>query len=71
MANFQNLTMYELGNDDGSVITLGQLRQFITETCQNLSDNTPIIINVAIAEEPVVPCIQILADESSIEFYNF
>lgn len=71
MNNFQNLAMYELGNDNCSVITLGQLRQFVIETCKNLSDNTPIMLNAEIAEEAVVPCIQILADESSVEFYNF
>lgn len=63
--------MYELGNDDCSVITLGQLRQFLNETCQSLSDETPIMLNAEIAEEPVVPCVQILADEESVEFYNF
>lgn len=63
--------MYTLGNDDCSVVTLGQLRQFLNETCQSLPDETPIMLNAEIQEEAVVPCIQILADEESVEFYNF
>lgn len=63
--------MYTLGNDDCSVVTLGQLRQFLNETCQSLPDETPIMLNVMIQEKAVEPCILILADEESVEFYNF
>lgn len=64
--------MFELGNDDASVITLGQLRQFLNETCRSLSDDTPIELNAIMDEHnAVVPCIQVLADDDSIEFYNF
>ena len=71
MSDSQALAMYELGNDDCSVITLGQLRQFINETCQNLPDRTPILLNVASEEDPISECVQILADADSVEFYNF
>lgn len=60
-----------LGNDDASTITLGQLREFITETCRSLPDDTPIMFNCTFGEEAVVPCIQVLADKESVELYNF
>lgn len=63
--------MLELGHDDISVLTLGEVRQFFNEDCLSLPDSTPIMLNAAIEHEPVVPCIQILADKESIEFYNF
>lgn len=63
--------MLELGHDDASVLTLGELRRFLNENCLSLPDNTPIMLNAAIEHEPVVPCIQILADDESVEFYNF
>lgn len=63
--------MFILVNDDASVIKLGQLRQFLNETCRSLSDSTPITINSVTGDNVVVPCIQILADEESVELYNF
>lgn len=62
--------MKELNNNT-NVITLGQLKQFLNETCKELSDDTPIMLNTTIEDEPIVPCIQVLADEESIEFYNY
>lgn len=67
----QEHPMFELGNDDASVIKLGQLRQFLNETCRSLPDSTPITINSVTGDDVVVPCIQILADKESVELYNF
>ena len=67
----QNNPMFILGNDDASVLNLGKLRQFLNETCQSLPNNTPIILNCSIGENSIVPCIQVLADKESVEFYNF
>ena len=67
----QKHSMFELENDDASVLHLGQLRCFLNETCRSLPDNTPIMLNCTIGEEAVVPCIQVLADEESVELYNF
>ena len=63
--------MFELINDDVSVIKLGQLRWFLNETCRSLPDSTPIMLNCTVVEEAIVPCIQVLADKESVEFYNF
>ena len=63
--------MFSLINDDISVIKLGQLRWFLNKTCRSLPDSTPIMLNCTIGEEAVVPCIQVLADEESVELYNF
>ena len=63
--------MFSLINDDVSVIKLGQLRWFLNETCRSLPDSTPIMLNCTVGEEAVVPCIQVLADEESVELYNF
>ena len=67
----QNNPMFILGNDDASILNLGQLREFLTETCRSLPDNTPIMLNCMNGEESAVPCIQVLADEESVELYNF
>ena len=67
----QNNSMFTLGNNDASVLNLGQLREFVNETCRSLPNNTPIMLNCISGEEPIVPCIQILADEESVELYNF
>ena len=67
----QEYPMFELGNDDASVLHLGQLRWFLNETCRSLPDSTPIMLNCTVGEEDVVPCIQVLADEESVELYNF
>ena len=63
--------MFELINDNVSVIKLGQLRWFLNETCRSLPDSTPITINSVIGDNIVVPCIQVLADKKSVELYNF
>ena len=63
--------MFELINNDVSVIKLGQLRRFLNETCRSLPDSTPIMLNCTVGEEAIVPCIQVLADEESVELYNF
>lgn len=64
--------MKELANNDGDVITLGQLREFITKDCIYLPADTPIMLNaIPDNNEAVVPCVQVLADEDSVEFYNF
>ena len=63
--------MFELINDNVSVIKLGQLRWFLNETCRSLPDSTPIMLNCTVREEHLVPCIQVLADEESVELYNF
>lgn len=60
--------MFELINDNISVIKLGQLRWFLNETCRSLPDSTPIMLNCTIGEETVIPCIEVLADEESVEF---
>ena len=52
-------------------VLLGKLRQFLNETCQSLPNNTPIMISCSIGENSIVPCIQVLADEESVELYNF
>ena len=67
----QEHPMFELGNDDASVLHLGQLRWFLNETCRSLPDSTPIMLNCTVGEEDVVPYIQVLADEESVELYNF
>ena len=67
----QTSPMFELGNDDASVLHLGQLRWFLNETCRSLPDSTPIMLNCTVGEEDVVPCIQVLADKESVEFYYF
>ena len=67
----QEHPMFILVNDDASVIKLGQLRQFLNETCRSLPDGTPITINSVTGDNVIVPCIQILADEESVELYNF
>ena len=67
----QNNPMFVLGNDDASILNLGKLRQFLNETCQSLPNNTPIMLNCSIGENSIVPCIQVLADKESVEFYNF
>lgn len=61
--------MFTLNNDDRSIITLGQLRQFLNKTCRSLPDNTPIKLSI-IAEEFVKPCVEILADKESVELYS-
>ena len=60
--------MFELINDNVSVIKLGQLRWFLNETCRSLPDSTPIMLNCTIGEEAVIPCVEVLADEKSVEF---
>ena len=67
----QEHPMFELGNDDASVLHLGQLRWFLNEICRSLPDSTSIMINSCIEENDIVPCIQVLADKESIELYNF
>ena len=67
----QNNPIFVLGNDDANILNLGKLRQFLNETCRSLSDSTPIMLNCTVGEEDVVPCIQVLADEESVELYNF
>ena len=67
----QERPMFELENDDASVLNLGQLRWFLNETCRSLPDSTPIMLNCTVGEEDLVSCIQVLADEESVEFYNF
>ena len=67
----QEHPMFELRNDDASVLHLGQLRWFFNETCRSLPDSTPIMLNCTVGEEAVAPCIQVLADEESVELYNF
>lgn len=61
----------ELSNEDASVITLGQLRAFINNDCAELSDDTPCMLNCIIEDKVVVDCTQVLADEESVEFYNY
>lgn len=63
--------MFELGNDDATVLHLGQLRWFLNETCRSLPDSVPIMLTAVIKNNPTVPCVQVLADEESVEFYNF
>lgn len=63
--------MFILQHDDASVLTLKDLRDFLNEDCANLPDDTPIMLNAEIKDEPIVPCIQVLADEESVELYNF
>lgn len=67
----QNNPMFVLGNDDASVLNLGKLRQFLNETCRSLPNSTSIMLNCSIGENSIVPCIQVLADKESVEFYNF
>ena len=62
--------MFSLINDDVSVIKLGQLRWFLNETCRSLPDSTPIMLNCTIGEKAVIPCIHVLADKESVDFYS-
>ena len=61
--------MFTLNNDDRSIITLGQLRQFLNKTCRSLPNNTPIKLSI-LAEGFVDPCVEILADKESVELYS-
>ena len=61
--------MLTLNNDDRSIITLGQLRQFLNKTCRSLPDNTPIKLSI-LAEGFVDPCVEVLADKESVELYS-
>lgn len=61
--------MFTLNNDDRSIITLGQLRQFLNKTCRSLPDDTPIKLSI-LAEGFVDPCIEVLANKESVEFYS-
>ena len=63
--------MFILENNDSSVLNLSQLRKFLNETCRSLPNSTPIMLNCISGEESIVPCIQVLADEESVELYNF
>ena len=67
----QNNPMFILGNNDASILTLGKLRQFLNEICQSLPNNTSITFSCNIGENSIVPCIQVLVDKESVEFYNF
>ncbi len=67
----QEHPMFTLVNDNESVLNLGQLRRFLNETCRSLPNNTPIMLNCTVGEETITPCIQVLADEESVELYNF
>lgn len=54
------------------VILLGDLRAFINEDCKLLDDNVPITINAIIdPNDTITYCKQIIADEASVEFYNY
>ena len=64
----QEHLMFMLGNDDARVIKLGQLRWFLNETCRSLPDSTPIMLNCTVGEETIIPCVEVLADEKSVEF---
>lgn len=61
--------MFTLNNDDRSIITLGQLRRFLNKTCRSLPDDTPIKLSI-LAEGFVDPCVEVLADKESVEFYS-
>ena len=63
--------MFTLINDDVSIIKLGQLRQFLNETCRSLPASTSITINSVTGDNTIFHCIQVLADEESVELYNF
>ena len=67
----QEHPMFKLRNDDKKVLHLGQRRWFLNETCRSLPDNTPIMLNCTVGEEDIAPCIQVLADEESVELYIF
>ena len=61
--------MFTLNNDDRSIITLGQLRQFLNKTCRSLPNDTPIKLSI-LAEGFVDPCVEVLADKESVELYS-
>lgn len=61
--------MFTLNNDDRSIITLGQLRQFLNKTCRSLPDDTPIKLSI-LSEGFVDPCVEVLADKESVELYS-
>ena len=61
--------MFTLNNDDRSIITLGQLRQFLNKTCRSLPDNTPIKLSI-LSEGFVDHCVEVLADEESVDLYS-
>lgn len=44
----QEHPIFELGNDDASVLHLGQLRWFFNKTCRSLPDSTPIVLNCTV-----------------------
>lgn len=53
-----------------SSITLGELRQFINQDCQSLSDDTPIDICNCDIEDLSTLCTTVIADDESVTFYN-
>lgn len=61
--------MFTLNNDDRSIITLDQLRRFLNKTCRSLPYNTPIKLSI-LAEGFVDPCVEVLADNESVELYS-
>lgn len=63
--------MFKLSNDDKSVLTLKDLRDFLNGDCVNLPDNTPIALNAVVEDSVTTNCIEVLADEENIEFYNY
>lgn len=63
--------MEKLKNYTGTCITLGQLRDFLNKDCEHLHDDTPITLNVIQEDNAVCECTQILADNESVEFYNY
>lgn len=65
----QEHPMFKLGNDDASILNLGQLRWFLNETCRSLPDSTPIKLSI-LAEGFVDPCVVVLADKESVELYS-
>ena len=59
--------MFTLKNDNKSSLNLGQLRKFLNETCRSLPNNTPVMLSI---EGFSYSCVEVLADEESIELYS-
>lgn len=59
--------MFTLKNNNKSVLNLGKLRKFLNETCRSLPNDTPVMISI---EGFSYPCVEVLADEESVELYS-
>lgn len=63
-----------LKSKKNSAISLGKLRHFINEDCRSLSDDIPIDICISMSKglkDFNGDCVEIIADDESMTFYNY